>query len=136
MHVLLNAQFSSVLHRVVMEENQQRLSSANFYFPPTSWFPCLSSCFEFWVREIVLASRLRILRKHFLLLEFNLGKNGCVVCVQLIYVQINSHIYIYIYIWKKLNWWVDLMWRILIICGCIDLSTLIESLNKRKIFVD
>jgi hypothetical protein len=36
MHVLLNAQFSSVLHRVVMEENQQRLSSANFYFPPPS----------------------------------------------------------------------------------------------------
>jgi hypothetical protein len=106
MHVLLNAQFSSVLHRVVMEENQQRLSSANFYFPPTSWFPCLSSCFEFWVREIVLASRLRILRKHFLLLEFNLGKNGCVVCVQLIYVQINSHIYIYIYMKEvKLMGW-------------------------------
>jgi hypothetical protein len=106
MHVLLNAQFSSVLHRVVMEENQQRLSSANFYFPPPSWFPCLSSCFEFWVREIVLASRLRILRKHFLLLEFNLGKNGCVVCVQLIYVQIPIYIYIYIYMKEvKLMGW-------------------------------
>ncbi|CAK7353488.1 unnamed protein product [Dovyalis caffra] len=38
LHILSNAQFPSVLHRVVMKENQQRLSLAYFYSPPTDFY--------------------------------------------------------------------------------------------------
>ncbi|KAH8482689.1 hypothetical protein H0E87_029952 [Populus deltoides] len=37
LHILSNAQFPSVLHRVVLKEKQQRLSLAYFYSPPTDF---------------------------------------------------------------------------------------------------
>jgi gibberellin 3-beta-dioxygenase len=37
LHILSNAQFPSVLHRVVMKENQQRLSLAYFYCLPSDF---------------------------------------------------------------------------------------------------
>ncbi|KAJ6862362.1 gibberellin 3-beta-dioxygenase 1-like [Populus alba x Populus x berolinensis] len=37
LHILSNAQFPSVLHRVVSKEKEQRLSLAFFYSPPTDF---------------------------------------------------------------------------------------------------